>query len=234
MITKKMDYVEIGEIKWATKCIGASSPYTYDAHLFQWGETTGHKEGVDPTAYYDYSWTNAPFNGGNSSYDSDAWEKYSNTVMSDNVLASSYDAATQLIGESPLEGYSWRMPTFDELDTLESHQLTLTNTTVKGVDGTEITIGSDEGVGTINGVIGMCFGNTTTSTDNILFLPFRGMGSDSKLDFFGHASGIWGASVEPLDATEYAWSLTFGRFGASFLGSLRSLGFCVLGVLGKE
>lgn len=229
-----MDYVEIGGVKWATKCIGASSPYSYDAYLFQWGETTGHKEESGPIAYYDYSWANAPFNGGNSSYDSDTWKNYSDTVMSNNVLASSYDAAAQLMGESPLKGYSWRLPTFDELDTLESLKLTLTNTTVKGVDGAEITIGSDEGVGTVNGVIGMCFGNTATSTDNILFLPFRGFGDGSRLDFFDHASGIWGASVEPLDATEYAWNLTFSRFGVTFLGCIRNLGFCILGVLGRD
>ena len=169
------DYAEIGGIKWATKCIGASSPYSYDAWFFQWGEIQGHIETHSSSVDYNYNWANCPFNDNNDEYSAEAWANYSGSVLDENgCLISEYDAATQLMGKD------WRLPTKDELTVLVDHKLTLSNTIVRGVDGTEITIGSTAGVGNVNGVEGMCFGKTTEATDNILFIPFMGMGFPNK------------------------------------------------------
>lgn len=228
------DYVEIGGIKWATKCIGASSPYTYDADLFQWGETTGHKEGVD----YDYSWSNAPFVD-------NTWASFSGFVSSNKVLLSSYDAATQLMGKSPIKGYSWRMPTKEEFVTLVKHTLSLYSGTVKGVDGTEITMYS-RGVGLVKGVKGKCYGKTTTSTNNILFLPFRGYGYYDEIHDAELSCKIWSSSLgdgygawtsSPL--SDFLFSSAYGlssSLDSDYVNDASKVfyGQCILGVLAQN
>lgn len=185
------DYVEIGGIKWATKCIGATSPYTYDAWFFQWGETQGHIELHSSSVDYDYNWANCPFNDNNDEYSAESWANYSGSVLDENgCLISKYDAATQMMGKN------WKMPTKDELTVLANHKLTLFKTIVKGVDGTEITIESVAGVGTVNGVRGMCFGKTTESTNNVLFIPFRGGVVNKSIFDIGSASYVWTKSLD--------------------------------------
>lgn len=209
------DYVELSGIKFATKFIGASSPYIYDAKIFQWGDIVGHRVFVN-TYNYNKS-TQIP-----------------NVQINNDNLNSEFDAAVQLMGKSPLKGYHWRMMTKEELSVLINCQLSLTNTTVKGVDGTEITIGSIAGVGTVGGIKGMCFGKTTTSVDNVLFLPFHGYGFGELFANIGFCGNIWSSSVNSSNP-QNAWNLYFNDTGCVKMTNYPPFyGCCILGVLAQD
>lgn len=228
------EYIEIGGIKWATKCIGASSPYSYDAWLFQWGDVVGHAESSSAgTTSYNYSWANVPFNDGNLSYSKTAWSNYSGTVLDNSGnLKLQYDAAAQLLTKPPLNGYSWRMPTHEEAASLIDYQLSLTNTTVRGIDGIEITIGSDAGVGNVGNVIGCCFGKTTDSTDNVLFIPRRGIAANTTLSLINAGAYMWTSSIISSDP-QCGWApYCYNAMGVD--DSARLYGRCILPILVKD
>ena len=110
-------YVNFGQVRWATMNIGAtstdrSSPDSYGLY-FAWGETTGHAaatngENAFVTGFTDnsqgFSWTNAPFNGGYSTYNYSSINGQKSIVCPNGILALEYDAAYKNWGGA------WRMP----------------------------------------------------------------------------------------------------------------------------
>lgn len=104
------EYVDLGmvvdgkKILWATCNIGADSPEDTGLY-FAWGETVGHTS--DDGHFFD--WSTAPFNNGNSSYNSSSFNSVKDEVCPEGVLAMDYDAA-----HVNWQG-NWRMPTNDEL-----------------------------------------------------------------------------------------------------------------------
>lgn len=102
------EYVTVGSQKWATMNVGATeaNPYGY---YFAWGDTEGHVANVSEKTFdYSFSWSNAPFNGGESSYSETEFNKVKDTVCPGGTLALAYDAANVNWGGA------WRMPTREE------------------------------------------------------------------------------------------------------------------------
>ena len=95
------DYVEIGGIKWATMNLGANS-VTDSGLYYQWGDTQSYtKQQASNLTLSDYKY-----------YDNGSYTKYNST---DELitLESSDDAVTAALG------YTWRMPTISEWQTLD-------------------------------------------------------------------------------------------------------------------
>ena len=111
------EYVDLGlSVKWATCNVGATSPKGYGDY-FAWGETTTKDN---------YSSSNCPTSGlSKSKLQSQGY------IDSEGNLTSQYDAATANWGGS------WRMPTRDELNELDT-KCTWTWTTQNGVEGYKI------------------------------------------------------------------------------------------------
>lgn len=133
------DYVKADGKKWATMNVGATETNPNGLY-FAWGETTGHSfTGTPEYGYLEnafvsgfttddskgFSWTNAPFNGGESSFSETEFNKVKNTVCPNGVLALAYDAANVNWGGA------WRMPTNEDLTTF----LNGTSSYTKGEDG---------------------------------------------------------------------------------------------------
>lgn len=200
------DYVEIGGIKWATKCIGATSPYTYDAWFFQWGETQGHIN-LGGSIDYAVTWETTPFNNNNFDYNESYWKTISGNVCDNNgCLLSEYDAATQLMGKD------WRIPNHNELSILLEHRLEITDRVVTGFDGTIIQLQTTSGIGVVNNVQGLCFGETTTSKDKILFIPIHGFvwKNSPKIVSIGNSLFLFGSNIyadEPNNACILAYHM---------------------------
>lgn len=231
------DYIEIGGIKWATKCVGASSPYSYDAWLFQWGSLRGNKENTNSPTSRCYNWINTPFNDDFRYCHRILWEGYKNHILQGNTLMSYYDAATKYMPESQHKGFHWRMPTEKELRILAANKVTIKNAIVQGVDGVDIYIGSTPGVGIVKGnktggeIHGLCFKQPSTYNDKVLFLPCRGFAHDYTL--YTSFIALWSSTcaIDSLDGKAYCLS-------ASFIGGIptvdvnsRCFGNCILGVL---
>ncbi len=161
--TNGYGYVDLGlpsGTLWATCNVGANSPTAYGDY-FAWGETT---------AKTTYDWSTYIYcNGSNRTL-----TKYcSNSSWGDNgftdnltILEASDDAATANWGTG------WRMPTYDELNELQSN-CTVTWTTQNGVNG-RLFIGPNR---------------------NSIFLPAAGFWSYS--DFFsdGNLGYYWSSSL---------------------------------------
>ena len=121
------EYVDLGlpsHLKWAKCNVGAEKESDY-GYYFQWGSTT-------PNTADECTWEHAPFNGGNTDYNANAFNQVKDTVCPNGILAKEYDAAAQIMGGN------WRMPTQTEWQEL------LNNTTnewtqVNGVNGRKFT-----------------------------------------------------------------------------------------------
>ena len=116
------EYFNAGNVKWAKESLGPEGENTSVVGYFMWGETTGHAAATTGANAFTkgFSWSNAPFNGGKSSYNADSLASYSNKVCSQLVnpdnqdessadhiqttLTLAYDAAYQNWGGA------WRMP----------------------------------------------------------------------------------------------------------------------------
>lgn len=233
---KEDEYIEIGGIKWATKCVGASSPYSYDAWLFQWGSLHGRKENIDGSASQYYGWLSTPFNDNFRYCHRILWEGYKNHIFQGDTLMSYYDAATKYMPESQLKGFHWRMPTKEELRILADNQITITNAIVQGVDGTDIYIGPIPGVGTVKNnktgseIKGLCFKQPSTYNDKVLFLPLRGCAYDYTL--YTDYIILWSSTCD-IDTLEgKAYCLTASNMGVPTVDlESRCFGNCILGVL---
>ena len=110
-------------------------------------------------------WENAPFNGGNSEYNADAFNSVKDTACPNGILAKEYDAAAQIMGSG------WRMPTDTEIQEL------LDNTTNEWTQ--------------VNGVNGRKF---TASNGNSIFIPAAGTCSDGSVYDVG-SSYVWSSSL---------------------------------------
>lgn len=229
------NWVEIGGIKYADKLLGATTPYTNDALFFQWGDLCGRKEGVSGNTEYDFGWGNTPYNNGSGSYDKNAWAQYSGQIFDDNdQLKKEYDAAYLLMPKSPLEGYHWRTANADEISNLISHILKIHNTTVQAADGENITL-SWNGNSWCNNVKGLSFGETSASTENILFLSYRGQVQDTKtIQGYNGYFSLWSSTNYKSDPS-YGYSAYMSGDGQSNLArNARYCGYCILPVLSKD
>ena len=103
-VAPSIETVDLGlSVNWMTCNIGATKLEEYGL-LFQWGSTEGHDYDTDAKDYS--TWTTAPFNGGDSDYDSTYFASVKDTVCPNGVLASQYDAAYQDLMEqyeNPIE-----------------------------------------------------------------------------------------------------------------------------------
>lgn len=229
------NWVEIGGIKYADKLLGATTPYTNDALLFQWGDLCGRKEGISGNTNYDYGWSSVPYNNGNNWYNENAWAQYSGQIFDNNgQLKKEYDAAYLLMPKSPLEGYHWRTANVNEILNLISHILKIHDTTVQAVDGEIITLFSN-GDSWCNNSGGLSFGESSASTENILFLSYRGQIQNTKT-IVGYNSffSLWTSSNYESDPS-YSYSAFMGGNNSSNLArNGRYCGYCILPVLSKD
>ena len=114
---------------WATTNIGADKPEDY-GYYFWWGDTIGYKRVNDAwvasdgsSVNFSFGWDNTPtYDKSIGTLQSDGW------VTADRILAPEHDAARVQWGGS------WRMPTKQELDALNTN-CDWTWTTMNGVNG---------------------------------------------------------------------------------------------------
>ena len=200
------EYVDLGlpsGLKWATMNIGAEKESDYGI-MFAWGQTDNAvaTKFVD-SENYPYNWANAPFNGGNTSYSADVFNKVKDTVCPNGVLAKKYDAAAQIMGGD------WRMPTQDEFQEL------IDNTTNEWTQ--------------VNGVNGYKFtSNKEGFQNNSIFIPAAGGCSGGSVNNVGRGV-VWSSSLS-TSSPDCAWVLYFDSGDCSMYSDYRCGGRSVRGV----
>ena len=164
---KGHQYVEIGGLKWATMNVGANSITDYGLY-FQWGDTQGYTasqvgsgEGQKYFGWSDYKYSD---NG------TTAMTKY-NSTDGKTVLDLDDDAAQGAWGGS------WKMPTFEEFETLSAET---TNVWVYNYNG--------------SGVNGRLFKSKSDETKT-LFFPAGGNCRDGKMTYNGSLGDYWFSSL---------------------------------------
>lgn len=195
------EYVDLGlSVKWATMNVGAEKESDYGI-MFAWGQTDNAvaTNFVD-SENYPYSWANAPFNGGNTNYNANAFNQAKDTACPNGILAKEYDAATQIMGSD------WRMPTQTEWQEL------FANTTNEWTQ--------------VNGVNGRKF---TASNGNSIFIPAAGYCYDGSVDNVGNYGNVWSSSLSTSNPS-IAWYLDFNSGDCSMYRSSRYVGQSVRGV----
>ena len=130
------------------------------------------------------TWAKAPFNGGNTNYNADAFNQVKDTVCPNGILAKKYDAAAQIMGSD------WRIPTSDELQEL----ITYTNNEW---------IGNFDG----NGTSGYKF-TSKKDTSNYIFIPASERYKDFSTYIRDISYGVWSSSLYTSYPRE-AWTLDF-------------------------
>ena len=173
------EYVDLGlpsGLKWAKCNIGAEKETDYGDY-FQWGSTT-------PNTASECTWEHAPFNGGNTDYNANAFNQVKDTVAPNGILAKKYDAAAQIMGND------WRMPTDADFQEL-----------VKNTDS--------EWIVGYNGsrVNGRKFMSKKNS--NSIFIPAAGSCVDGEVYDVGDYGSVWSSSLN-TSFPSYAWYLDFG------------------------
>ena len=149
-------------------------------------------------------WAKAPFNGGNPSYNADAFNKVKDTACPNGILAKEYDAASQIMGGD------WRMPTWTELDELLSGT---TNEWMANYNGT--------------GVSGRKF--TSKTNGNSIFIPAAGTCDGGSVDSVGSYGSVWSSSLDTSDS-DCAWGLGFSSVVCGMGSNSRCYGLSVRGV----
>lgn len=199
----KYEYVDLGlpsGLKWAKCNLGAKTETDYGDY-FMWGSTT-------PNTADECTWTNAPFNGGASDYDSDYFNSVKDTVCPNGILAKEYDAATQIMGSD------WKMPTQTDFNELLSGT---TNKWVTNFNGT--------------GVNGRKF--TSKTNGNSIFIPAAGYCHDGSVYSVGDEGNVWSSSLgysDPGGDWVFAWYLGFYSGDCSMTDMYRYSGRSVRGV----
>lgn len=229
-------WIEIGGIRWCTKLLGAATSYDYTAKLYQWGDIIGYSEPNSSKTVHNYNRASYKFNDGYSDYNPEAWAKYSGDVLTASfTLNYDFDAAyiemnksTELSNE-----YIWRIPTLKELSVLVSHKVTLSSTTITGYDGTEIQLASTPGVGTVNGVTGMCFAENITGTTDVLFIPFRGNGYNNYVANVGNACFVWSSTLVKA-SPDYSYYMYAGKNDLGTFGQGKCFGYQILPIYAKK
>ena len=174
---------------WAKCNLGATTETAY-GNYYMWGSTM-------PNTASQCNWTNAPFNGGNTDYNADAFNKVKNTVCPKDILAKGYDAAYKATNGAA------RMPTKDEFQELFDY------TTKEWVN--------------INDVNGYKF---TGSNGNSIFIPAAGDCYDGSVDNVGSVGGVWSSSLG-TSGIDNAWNLGFSLGGCYMSGNLRCYGLSI-------
>lgn len=172
---------------WAKCNLGATSESGYGDY-YMWGSTTPDN---DTTC----DWTNAPFNGGASSYDSIYFDSVKDTVCPNGILAKGYDAAYKAT-----EGIA-RMPTQPEFQELYDN--------------------TNKSWTTINSVNGMKFTSKTDSSKYI-FIPAAGNRSGSSSSVQGNYGWVWSSSLY-TSSYDSAFHLDFGSDAENFYPNADSL-----------
>ena len=194
------EYVDLGlSVKWAKCNVGAKTETDYGSY-FMWGSTKANTPD-------ECTWAKAPFNGDNTSYNADAFNKVKDTACPNGILAKEYDAAAQIMGGN------WRMPTKNELKELidNTNSVWVPNYNNSGINGRKFT-------SKING--------------NSIFIPAAGWcydGSEYDLNKF---VDVWSSSLY-TSLTDSALTLHFSSgsiYVADDSGS-RNCGNVVRGVL---
>ncbi len=161
-------YVDLGlSVKWATCNVGATSPEEYGDY-FAWGETSTKET---------YTEDNCPTYGlGKSKLESQGY------IDSEGNLTSQYDAATANCGGT------WRMPTYAELDELNT-QCTWEWINTNDFKGYKV----------------------TGPNGNSIFLPAAGLRDGSSLDYAGSHGYYWSST------SYYYYSIYGNDFSAYYL-----------------
>ena len=199
------EYVDLGlpsGLKWATMNVGAEKESDYGI-MFAWGQTDNAvaTKFVD-SENYPYNWAKAPFNGGNTSYNANAFNQDKDTACPNGILAKKYDAATQIMGGD------WRMPTKDEFQEL------IDKTTKEWAQ--------------VNGVNGMKF-ISKTDESKYIFIPAAGDCYDGSVNYVGSSGYVWSSSLYASNPYG-AWSLDFGSSNCVMGSDYRCVGRSVRGV----
>ena len=192
------EYVDLGlpsHLKWAKCNVGAEKESDY-GYYFQWGSTT-------PNTANECTWEHAPFNGGNTDYNANAFNQVKDSVAPNGVLAKKYDAAAQIMGGD------WRIPTEAEFQEL------LNNTTNKWFTNYKGT-----------GVNGREF---TGSNGNSIFIPAAGHYYDGSVGNVGSYGRVWSSSLY-TSVPDRAWYLFFNSGGCYVDNTNRYYGRSVRGV----
>ena len=161
-----------------------------------WGSTR-------PNTADECTWENAPFNGGNSEYNADAFNSVKDTACPNDVLAKDYDAAAQIMGGD------WRMPTDTEIQELlknTKHEW-VTNYNGTGVNGRKF----------------------TASNGNSIFIPAAGRCNDGSVYGVGGSGDVWSSSLYTSDPSN-AWYLYFSSGNCFMYYDYRCYGQSVRGV----
>ncbi len=172
---------------WAKCNLGATSESGYGDY-YMWGSVT-------PNTPDECTWAKAPFNGGNTDYNADAFNQVKDTVCPNGILAKGYDAAYKAT-----EGIA-RMPTQPEFQ--ELYDNTNKSWTI------------------INSVNGMKF-TSKTDTSKYIFIPAAGSRSDSSAAVLGSGGCVWSSSLY-IENYSSAFHLDFGADAENFYPNADSL-----------
>ena len=195
------DWVDLGlpsGTRWATCNIGAENPEDY-GNYYAWGEITTKTT---------YNWSTYRYCNGSSitltKYCNNS--NYGNNGFTDNltILEASDDAANANWGAG------WRMPTYDELNELQSN-CTVTWTTQNGVNGRLF----------------------TGPNGNSIFLPAAGYRNVSELLDAGSDGDYWSSSLY-WGYAGAAWFLFFNSDSCGMIGSDRYYGLSVRPVCASQ
>lgn len=179
---------------WAKCNLGATSESDYGDY-YMWGST-------EPNNNTTCDWEHAPFNGGNTSYNADAFNQVKDTVCPNGILAKGYDAAYKAT-----EGIA-RMPTQPEFQELYDN--------------------TNKSWTTINTVYGMKFTSKTDSSKYI-FIPAAGIRLGSSAPVSGSSGCVWSSSLY-TESYDSAFHLDFGADAENFFPNADSLRFKGLSV----
>ena len=159
---------------------------------------------VTPNTPDECTWAKAPFNGGNTDYNADAFNQVKDTVCPNGILAKEYDTASRIMGGD------WRMPT--------------------DADFQELLDNTDKLWTTINGVNGYKFTSIKEGyQNNSIFIPAAGSCGGGSVSGVGDGGNVWSSSLytsSPYDA----WYLSFSSGGCNMNRSSRCNGQSVRGV----
>ena len=159
---------------WADRNIGADAPWEAGLY-FWWGDTFGYRPS-GTTFSFSFEPSNCP-----------TYEKLPDQLRSEGWITSSGVLAPRHDAAHVKWGGAWRMPTYQELQGLNSN--------------------CDWTWTTMNGVKGYIVHGRGTYASNIIFLPFAGSGGGSSLNDSG-SYGIYWSSV-PRSELYHSWSPYF-------------------------